>query len=105
VSKKKPLITDQNNPLMRHSVVTPVDPYKLPEAEESGGEPEPVKVEQTPPPAAPPKKDPKQGLRQYGTYLRPETIKSLKRYAFDEEIPDYQVVQSAVEEFLKRHKA
>ena len=40
--------------------------------------------------------------RRYTTYLRPETIKAIKRLAVDEERNDYEVVQEALDEYLQR---
>jgi hypothetical protein len=40
--------------------------------------------------------------RRYTTYLRPETIKAIKRLAVDGERNDYEIVQQAVDEFLRR---
>lgn len=38
---------------------------------------------------------------KYTTHLRPETIKAVKRYAVEAEIKDYQIVQEALERYLK----
>ena len=40
--------------------------------------------------------------RRYTTYLRPETIKAIKRLAVDEERNDYEVVQEALDKYLQR---
>ena len=45
-------------------------------------------------------KQPTLTKKRYATYLRPETIKRLRRYAVDHELPDYQVVQKAIDDFL-----
>src|SRR6266508_6246180 len=39
--------------------------------------------------------------KRYATYLRTDTIKRLQRYAFDREVPDYQVVQEAIDDYLR----
>ena len=39
---------------------------------------------------------------KYTTHLSPQTIKSVKRYALDTDRKDYEVIQEAVEEYLKR---
>ena len=39
---------------------------------------------------------------RYTTHLPLETIKELKRYALDNDLKDYQVVQEAIDRFLKR---
>ena len=41
---------------------------------------------------------------KYTTHLLPSTIKALKRFAFDHDLKDYEVVQVAISEFLERHK-
>ncbi len=40
---------------------------------------------------------------KYTTHLRSDSVKAIKRYAFDHEIDDYEVVQQAVDAFLKSH--
>ncbi len=37
---------------------------------------------------------------KYTTHLRPETIKAIKRWAFEHEIKDYEVVQIALDAFF-----
>lgn len=37
---------------------------------------------------------------KYTTHLRPGTIKAIKRYAFEHEMKDYEVVQLALDHFL-----
>jgi fumarate hydratase class II len=41
---------------------------------------------------------------KYTTHLLPLTIKGLKKFVFEKEIKDYQVVEMAVTEFLEWHK-
>jgi hypothetical protein len=41
--------------------------------------------------------------KRYATYLRPESIKALQRVAFERDVPDYDVVQAAVDEYLSKH--
>ncbi len=48
-----------------------------------------------------PKPQPSSGDKQYTTYLRATSIKAIKRYAFDQEIPATEVMQTAVDEYLK----
>jgi hypothetical protein len=38
--------------------------------------------------------------KRYATYLRPQSIKDVRRYAFERDVPDYQVVQAAIDEYL-----
>lgn len=39
-------------------------------------------------------------VKKYATYLKPEAIKALKRYAFEHERKDYEVLQEALDEYL-----
>jgi hypothetical protein len=41
--------------------------------------------------------------RRYTTYVRPETIKAVKRLAVEGERNDYEIVQDALDEYLSRH--
>lgn len=41
--------------------------------------------------------------RRYTTYVRPETIKAVKRLAVEGERNDYEIVQEALDEYLSRH--
>lgn len=41
---------------------------------------------------------------KYTTHLKQETIKELKRYALDKDLKDYEVMQEAVEMYLKGKK-
>ena len=41
---------------------------------------------------------------KYTTHLKQETIKAIKRYAVEAEIKDYELVQEAVESYLKGKK-
>jgi hypothetical protein len=40
--------------------------------------------------------------RRYTTYLKPQTIKAIKRQAVDGERNDYEIVQEALDEYLRR---
>jgi hypothetical protein len=40
--------------------------------------------------------------KRYATYLRPESIKAVRRYAFERDQSDYQIVQEAIDEYLQR---
>ncbi len=44
------------------------------------------------------------GRRRYTTYLRPGTIKAIKWLAVDGERNDYEIVQEALDEYLRRLK-
>lgn len=41
---------------------------------------------------------------KYTTHLRPGTIKAIKRYAFEHEMKDYEVVQLALDHFLVKRE-
>jgi hypothetical protein len=41
---------------------------------------------------------------KYITHLQPSTIKALKRFAFDHNLKDYEVVEAAMLAFLKSYK-
>ena len=40
---------------------------------------------------------------RYTTRLQPHLIKLIKRYAFEHEIHDYDVVQNAIQDYLEKH--
>jgi hypothetical protein len=40
--------------------------------------------------------------KRYATYLRPQSIKEVRRYAFERDVHDYQIVQAAVDEYLQK---
>jgi hypothetical protein len=42
---------------------------------------------------------------KYTTHLRPGTIKAIKRYAFEHEMKDYEVVQLALDHFLVKKES
>src|SRR5436305_11935551 len=44
-------------------------------------------------------------LRKFGSYLPPETIKALKRYAFDNEREIYEILKEAIDLYLEQKKA
>jgi len=44
-------------------------------------------------------------LEKYTTHLTPVTIKAVKRYAFEHEMKDYEVVQAALDLFLSRDES
>jgi hypothetical protein len=43
-------------------------------------------------------------VEKYTTHLKGTTIKAVKRWAFEHEMKDYEIVQLALDEFLERHK-
>ena len=44
-------------------------------------------------------------VEKYTTHLRPETIKAIKTLAVQRDQKDYEVVQAALDAYLKAHKA
>jgi hypothetical protein len=98
MSKKPDLkqLMDQRNPLRPETrqIVKPVDLYN------SSPQPEQAHTE---PPKGQSKSMQAETKKRYGTYLSLDLIKAVQRYAFDNDIPDYQVVQQALEEYLKKH--
>lgn len=42
-------------------------------------------------------------LKRYATYLQPASIRRIKHYSIDKGMTDYEVVQAAVDEYLKAH--
>lgn len=43
-------------------------------------------------------------LKRFGSYLTLESLKELKRIAFESDKKDYEVLQEAVDEYLKKRK-
>ncbi len=52
-----------------------------------------------------PRSQPRPGDKQYSTYLRISSIKAIKRYAFDRDLPATEILQSAVDEYLRERGA
>lgn len=50
----------------------------------------------------PEKKQTAKSRKKFATYLKPESIRALKRIAIDEERNDYEVLQEAVDDFLAK---
>ncbi len=87
---------DKRNPLdTKREAVTPVDLYTKPQVDKTTSsevvkESKPQRVKQTKP-----------QVIKYTTHLTAQVIKDLKRYALENDIKDYEVMQEAVEKFLK----
>lgn len=87
---------DKRNPLdTKREAVTPVDLYTKPQVDKTTSsevvkETKPQRVKQTKP-----------QVIKYTTHLTAQVIKDLKRYALDHDLKDYEVMQEAVEKFLK----
>ena len=97
--KLKEMLT-KRNPLLetKREAVTPVDMYTKPQVDKTTS----WEVDkETKPQAVKPV-----SLRvvKYTTHLKQETIKELKRYALDNDLKDYEVMQEAVEMYLKGKK-
>lgn len=43
-------------------------------------------------------------LKKFGSYLPPETIKALKRYAFENDRKEYEVLKEAIDIYLEQKK-
>jgi hypothetical protein len=43
-------------------------------------------------------------LKKFGSYLPPETIKALKRFAFDNDRKEYEVLKEAIDLYLEQQK-
>lgn len=87
----------KRNPLLetKREAVTPVDMYTKPQVDKTtSGEVDKEVKPQTVKPAKP-------RVVKYTTHLKEETIKELKRHALDNDLKDYQVMQEAVNMYLK----
>lgn len=64
---------------------------------------QPLTVTPASPPTSPPapQQDSKPAITKYTTYLTTDTVKRLKRYAFENETKATQVIQQAVDKYLK----
>ncbi len=45
---------------------------------------------------------PNPARKRYATYLRPDSIKDLRRHAFEHDVPDYRIVQAAIDDYLSK---
>lgn len=88
---------DKRNPLSptKRRAVKPVDLYTKPQVDK------PTKPQTVKPTSGQVVKKTKPQVVKYTTHLKPETIKELKRYAFERDLKDYEVVKEAIENFLK----
>lgn len=111
MSKQKAKLEEMlknRNPLLetKREAVKPVDLYTKPQV----GKPTSGQVDKTTKPQVVKTTSKQVGKKikpqvvKYTTHLKPETIKELKRYAFERELKDYEVVKDAIEGFLKRVK-
>jgi hypothetical protein len=87
----------KRNPLLetKREAVIPVDLYTKPQVDKTtSGEVDKETKPQTVKPT-------KLRVVKYTTHLKPEVVKELKRYALENDLKDYQVMQEAVEMYLK----
>ncbi len=100
----------ERNPLAR-TAVAPVDIYSQPSnsIEEPQGKQEPaaaiseIQPSQARSPEAPHPKDAEDRERPYSTYLLQYQVKGIKLRAIDRDLDDKDIMQEAVEEYLKNH--
>ena len=88
---------DKRNPLdAKREAVTPVDMYTKPQVDKTtsgkvGKDTKPQKVKNTKPQVV-----------KYTTHLTAKVIKEIKRYAIDNDLKDYEVMQDAIDRFLEK---
>ena len=90
----------KRNPLLetKREAVIPVDMYTKPQVDKTtSGEVDKDTKPQTVKPTKP-------RVVKYTTHLKPEAVKELKRYALENDLKDYEVMQEAVELYLKTKK-
>ena len=89
-------LIDKRTPLRREAV-TPVDMYTKPQVANT--------TQQVVKPTNPQiDKQTKPQVEKYTTHLKRETIKRIKILAAENDIADYEVVQSALDRYFERHK-
>lgn len=98
-AKLKEMLKKRTPPFeTKREVVTPVDMYTKPQVDKTtSGQVDKDTKPQT-------VKTVKPQVVKYTTHLKEETIKELKRHALDNDLKDYQVMQEAVEMYLKGKK-
>jgi len=98
-AKLKEMLTNRN-PLLntKREAVTPVKLYTKPQVDKttSGQVVKDTKLQTV--------KPVKLQVVKYTTHLKPEIVKELKRYALENDLKDYEVMQEAVEMYLKGKK-
>ena len=97
-NKLKVMLKKRNPLLGRREVVKPAKLYTKPQVvKTTSGQVDKRAKPQT-------VKRVKPRVVKYTTHLKGETIKELKRHALDNDLKDYQVMQEAVEMYLKAKK-
>jgi len=99
----KPNIKDlmkQRNPLIQRATITPANLYStgnvIEEKEKQGNKETFETITRL--------ENVKQNvvkLKRYATYLHPKTIKKIKRFALDNDKKDYDIVQDALDKYLR----
>lgn len=105
--KLKEMLT-KRNPLLetKREAVTPVNLYTKPQVDNESTQVDKTTSRQTDKEIKPQTAKPaKPRVVKYTTHLRPEVVKDLKRYALENDQKDYEVMQEAVETYLKGKKA
>ena len=94
-NKLKAMLKKRNPLSVKRDVVKPVKLYTKPQVDKttSGQVDKRLKPQTV--------KATKPQVVKYTTHLKPETIKEVKRYALENELKDYKVIQEAVELYLK----
>jgi hypothetical protein len=101
--KLQELLKERETP--KRDVVTPVSLYTKPQVDKDTKESTQVdkstsgQVVKTTKPQV--DKETKGQVVKYTTHLKQEVIKDLKRYAFEHDIKDYEVMGEAIEKYLK----
>lgn len=88
MSKKNDIRTLMNkrNPLTQRDVVEPAEMYTSLQVDKATSGQDPKNTTPL--------------VSKYTTHLRPETIKAIKRRAFETEHKDYEIVQAALDAYL-----
>jgi hypothetical protein len=102
----------KRTPLPQREVVEPVNMYTSPQVDKTtstqmdkntSGQVDNPTNQQVGEPTSPQSKKPaKPPVEKYTTHLRPDTIKAVKRAALESDRKDYEVVQQALDEYLKQ---
>ena len=90
----------KRNPLLdtKREAVTPVNMYTKPQVDKTtSGEVDKDTKPQTVKPVSP-------RVVKYTTHLKPEVVKDLKRYALENDLKDYEVMQEAISMYLRGKK-
>ncbi len=86
----------KRTPLAQREAVQPVDLYTNPQTDNATSGQSDTTVSQ------PNRKPAKPLVEKYTTHLRAETIKAIKRLAVETDRKDYEVVQQALDEYLRK---